>query len=66
MECLGTAGTAAQALAMGQELRPGIVIIDIAVPSEDGFSATRRTFGLQALTTADPRVGRGRELGRPS
>ena len=38
----GTAGSGAQALAMVQDLRPDIVVMDIEMPRQDGLAATRR------------------------
>ena len=42
MTCVGTANTAAQAVAMAAALTPDIVVMDIQMPREDGLSATRR------------------------
>ena len=42
MDVLGTAHSAAQAIAMAQELQPDVVVMDIEMPREDGLSATRR------------------------
>jgi DNA-binding NarL/FixJ family response regulator len=42
MTAVGTATTAADAVAMAAELRPDIVVMDIQMPLEDGLSATRR------------------------
>jgi DNA-binding NarL/FixJ family response regulator len=42
MEAVGTACSAAQAVAMAQELQPDIVVMDIQMPRQDGLSATRR------------------------
>ena len=42
MTCVGTANTAAQAVAMAAALAPDIVVMDIQMPREDGLSATRR------------------------
>jgi DNA-binding NarL/FixJ family response regulator len=42
MNCVGTANTAAQAVAMAAALQPDIVVMDIQMPREDGLSATRR------------------------
>ena len=42
MTCVGTANTAAQAVAMAAALSPDIVVMDIQMPREDGLSATRR------------------------
>jgi DNA-binding NarL/FixJ family response regulator len=39
---VGTANSAAEAVAMAAELRPDIVVMDIEMPTEDGLSATRR------------------------
>ncbi|MFW3169213.1 response regulator [Geodermatophilus sp. CPCC 206100] len=42
MEVLGTAHSAAQAVAMAQDLQPDIVVMDIEMPRQDGLTATRR------------------------
>jgi DNA-binding NarL/FixJ family response regulator len=42
MDVLGTAYSAAQALALAQDLQPDIVVMDIEMPHQDGLSATRR------------------------
>ncbi|MGY1692294.1 response regulator transcription factor [Geodermatophilus sp. SYSU D01105] len=42
MEVLGTAHSAAQAVAMAGDLQPDIVVMDIEMPRQDGLSATRR------------------------
>src|SRR3712207_1878144 len=42
MDMVGTAHSAAQAVAMAQELKPDIVVMDIEMPRQDGLSATRR------------------------
>ena len=42
MDVLGTAHTAAQAIAMAEDLKPDIVVMDIEMPRQDGLSATRR------------------------
>ncbi len=42
MQPLGTAHSAAQAVAMAQELQPDIVVMDIEMPRQDGLAATRR------------------------
>ncbi len=42
MDCVGTAGTAAQAVTMVDDLKPDVVVMDIEMPHEDGLSATRR------------------------
>jgi DNA-binding NarL/FixJ family response regulator len=42
MQSLGTANSAAQAIAMAQELQPDIVVMDIEMPRQDGLAATRR------------------------
>ncbi len=39
MTCVGTANTAAQAVAMAAALAPDIVVMDIQMPREDGLSA---------------------------
>src|SRR4051812_36125030 len=42
MDAVGIAFSAAQAVAMAQELQPDIVVMDIQMPRQDGLSATRR------------------------
>ena len=42
MEVVGTAHSAAQAVAMAQDVQPDVVVMDIQMPRQDGLSATRR------------------------
>src|SRR3954453_16121401 len=42
LQCIGTAGSAAEAVAMAAELRPDVVVMDIEMPRQDGLAATRR------------------------
>jgi len=42
MASVGTARTAAEAVAMVQDLEPDIVVMDIEMPHQDGLAATRR------------------------
>lgn len=42
LQCIGTAGSAAEAVAMAAELRPDLVVMDIEMPRQDGLAATRR------------------------
>src|SRR5690242_21866699 len=42
LECIGTAGSAAEAVAVAAELRPDVVVMDIEMPRQDGLAATRR------------------------
>jgi DNA-binding NarL/FixJ family response regulator len=42
MNCIGIAGSAAEAVAMAQELQPDLVVMDIELPRHDGLTATRR------------------------
>jgi DNA-binding NarL/FixJ family response regulator len=42
MDVVGMAHSAAQAVAMTQDLQPDVVVMDLQMPREDGLSATRR------------------------
>ncbi|MGY1661623.1 response regulator transcription factor [Geodermatophilus sp. SYSU D00705] len=42
MQAVGTAHSAAQAVAMAQDLQPDVVVMDIEMPRQDGLAATRR------------------------
>ena len=42
MDAVGTAYSAAQGVAMAQDLQPDIVVMDIQMPRQDGLAATRR------------------------
>src|SRR4029453_295390 len=42
MVSVGTASTAAEAVAMVCELQPDVVVMDIEMPHQDGLAATRR------------------------
>jgi hypothetical protein len=43
---VGEAGSAAEALARAEELRPDVALVDIGLPDDDGFSLTRRLRAL--------------------
>jgi DNA-binding NarL/FixJ family response regulator len=42
MVVVGTAHSAAQAVAMAQDMQPDVVVMDIEMPQQDGIAATRR------------------------
>jgi DNA-binding NarL/FixJ family response regulator len=42
MEVVGTANTAAEAVAKVRDLQPDVVVMDIEMPHQDGLAATRR------------------------
>lgn len=42
MECVGTATSAAEGVAMAVELQPDVIVMDIEMPRQDGLAATRR------------------------
>jgi DNA-binding NarL/FixJ family response regulator len=42
IKVVGSAGNGAEALALTQELRPNVVLIDVHMPVMNGFEATRR------------------------
>ena len=42
MDVVGAAHSAAQAVAMAQDVQPDVVVMDIQMPRQDGLSATRR------------------------
>jgi DNA-binding NarL/FixJ family response regulator len=57
LECVGTAGDAAEALQQVQRLAPDVVLLDVSMPGEDGISVTRalrragRPVGILVLTS---------------
>jgi DNA-binding NarL/FixJ family response regulator len=42
MDCVGTAGSGAEGVAMAQDLQPDVVVMDIEMPRQDGLTAARR------------------------
>src|SRR3712207_9224967 len=54
MDAVGTAHSAAQAVAMAQELQPDIEGMDIEMPRQEGPAATRRIRGVAPEAGAAP------------
>lgn len=42
MDCVGTAGSGAEGVAMVHDLHPDVVVMDIEMPRQDGLTAARR------------------------
>jgi DNA-binding NarL/FixJ family response regulator len=42
LRCIGTAGSAAEGVALARRLQPDIVVMDIQMPREDGLTATAK------------------------
>jgi DNA-binding NarL/FixJ family response regulator len=49
MDVLGTAHSAAQAVAMARDLQPDVVVMDLQMPRQDGLSATRQLREIAPL-----------------
>jgi len=45
MEIVGEAGNGREAVELAEQLRPDIVVMDVAMPELNGIEATRRLFG---------------------
>jgi DNA-binding NarL/FixJ family response regulator len=52
MRVVGVAATTAQALRRAAELRPDVVLVDIALGEESGFDVARRMAGSDSLAPA--------------
>jgi len=51
LEVVGEAAAAAEAICLAQQHRPDVVILDVHLPDEDGFTVTRRLLALDAPPT---------------
>jgi DNA-binding NarL/FixJ family response regulator len=70
-DVVGQAGTAAEAVRAAHELRPELVLLDIALPDGDGFTVADRLAELDAppvvvLISSRTRDDYGDRLVRPS
>jgi DNA-binding NarL/FixJ family response regulator len=50
---VGVATTSAEALRLEEELRPGVVLVDIRLGDESGFDLARRLSGIVILISTD-------------
>lgn len=56
MDVVGEAATAARAMAMAEQLRPDVVLLDVRLPDQDGFTACQAlcATGLTVVLCSSP------------